>query len=227
MNRRVPAAVLVAALLVVASDIGLAQLPGTRIPGGCDVPVAQRTSDTGCYLIATLPLPQLPSGPVYWHVYSFPSRAAANGATQEPASIIVESLGTTWLLAIAGADWQASAGQRVARIGPLPVTPAKHYTARFMEAIFPPGQGLQTAVHHHSGPEAWYVVSGAQCLRTPDATKVLRKGEGGFVEAGPPMMLTSIGPDTRRALALVLHDSEQPWMTVTTEWRPTVSCPDS
>jgi mannose-6-phosphate isomerase-like protein (cupin superfamily) len=160
-------------------------------------------------------------------VYSFPSRAAANSVRQEPAGIIVESLGTTWLLAIADADWHATAGQRVARIGPLPVMPAKHYTARFMEAVFPPGQGLQTAVHHHSGPEAWYVVSGAQCLRTPDATTVLRKGEGGFVEAGPPMMLTNIGPDTRRALALVLHDSDRPWMTVTTAWRPTVSCPDS
>ena len=69
------------------------------------------------------------------------------------------------------------------------------------------------------------MVSGAQCLRTPDATSVLRKGEGGFVAMGPPMMLTSVGPDTRRALVLVLHDSDQPWMTVTTEWRPTVSCP--
>ena len=81
-------------------------------------------------------------------------------------------------------------------------------------------------MHHHSGPEAWYVVSGAQCLRTPDATTVLRKGECGFVAGGPPMMLTGIGPDIRRALALVLHDSEKPWMTVKTDWRPTVGCPE-
>ena len=95
-----------------------------------------------------------------------------------------------------------------------------------MEAVFPPGEGLQTAVHHHSGPEAWYVVSGAQCLRTPEATTVLRKGESGFVAAGPPMILTGIGSDTRRALVLVLHDTAQPWMTVTSDWRPTVSCPE-
>jgi quercetin dioxygenase-like cupin family protein len=95
-----------------------------------------------------------------------------------------------------------------------------------MEAAFPPGRGLQTSVHRHSGPEAWYLVSGAQCLRTPDATTILRTGETGFVASGPPMMLTSVGPDTRRALVLVLHDSKEPWMTVTTDWQPTASCPE-
>ena len=226
MTRHFIAAALGVAALVVATDAGLAQAPGARIPGGCDVPVAQRTSDTGCYLTATLVLPELPSGPIYWHVYSFPSKAAAAAAPQRPGSIVVEALGTTWQFAIADTAWQSSVGQRVARIGPLPVLAAKRYTARFMEAVFPPGQGLQTSVHHHSGPEAWYVVNGAQCLRTPDATTVLRKGESGFVAAGPPMMLTSLGPDTRRALVLVLHDSAQPWMTVTTEWRPTAGCPE-
>jgi hypothetical protein len=215
-----------AAVLVVGTDIALAQLPGTRIPGGCDVPVSQRTSETGCYLTATMQLPQLPRVPLFWHVYSYPSRAAADAIEKQPASIVVESLGTIWLFAIADAQWQAATGERVARIGPLPVLPAKQYTARFMEAIFPPGQGLQTAVHRHSGPAAWYVVSGAQCLRTPDATTVLRRRESGFVAAGPPMMLTSLGPDTRRSLVLVFHDSEQPWMTVTTDWRPVAGCPE-
>jgi quercetin dioxygenase-like cupin family protein len=219
------ALVFAAAVLVVRTDVGLAQLPGTKIPGGCDVPVTQRTGATGCYLTATLPLPLLPSVPVFWHVYSYPSRAAADAVEKQPASIVVESLGRTWLFAIADAQWRAAEGERVASIGPLPVLPAKHYTARFMEAVFPAGQGLQTAVHHHSGPEAWYVVSGAQCLRTPEATKVLREGEGGFVEAGPPMMLTSLGQETRRSLVLVLHDTGQPWMTVTTDWRPVANCP--
>lgn len=213
-------------VVLLAAGVAFAQLPGTRILGGCDVPVAQRTSDTGCYLTATLALPALPNGPVYWHVYAYPSRAAADAVPQRPASIVVEALGKVWLFAIGDAEWHTSTGERVARIGPLPLLAAKRYTARFMEAVFPPGQGLQTAVHHHSGPEAWYVVSGAQCLRTPDATIVLRKGESGFVAGGPPMMLTGVGPDIRRALVLVLHDSEQPWMTVTTDWRPTVGCPD-
>jgi quercetin dioxygenase-like cupin family protein len=225
MSRYRIATALTVAGSVISGGVGLAQLTGTKIPGGCDVPVTQRTSETGCYLTATQVLQQLPSGSVFWHVYSFSSRASAEAAVG-PGSVVVEALGAVWLYAIGDATWQSPTGQRVARVGPLPVRPAKQYTARYMEAVFPPGQGLQTSVHRHAGPEAWYVVSGAQCLRTPEATTVLRRGESGFVAEGPPMMLTSAGPDTRRALVLVLHDSSEPWMTVTTDWRPTVNCPE-
>jgi quercetin dioxygenase-like cupin family protein len=220
------AAALGVAGLLASGGAGLAQVPGTKILGGCDVPVSQRTSETGCYLIATKALQKLPDGPVFWHIYSYPSRAAAEAARIGPASIVAEAFGTVWLFAIGDATWQAPTGQRVARVGPLPVPQAKTYSARYMEAVFPPGQGLQTAVHRHSGPEAWYVVSGGQCLRTPDGTTVMRKGESGFVAGGPMMLLTGVGPETRRALVLVLHDAQEPWMTVTTEWRPTDSCPE-
>ena len=30
-----------------------AQIAGTRVPGGCDVPVDRRGAETGCYLLAT------------------------------------------------------------------------------------------------------------------------------------------------------------------------------
>ena len=94
-----------------------------------------------------------------------------------------------------------------------------------MEATFPPNQGMVTTVHRHSGPEAWYVLTGAQCLRTPEKTMVLRSGEGGFVPPGPPMVLTSIGPEIRRALFLVLHDASEPWQSNTAEWTPKRECP--
>ncbi len=220
------AAALGVASFICSGGVGRAQLPGTKVPGGCDVPVTQRTSETGCYLTATQVLQKLPTGPVFWHLYAYPTRAAAEAA-KGSAGLVVETLGSVWLFAIGDAAWQAPAGQRVARVGPLPVLPARQYTARYMEAVFPPGQGLQTSVHRHSGPEAWYLVSGGQCLRTPDATTVLRRGESGFVAGGPPMMLTSLDQDTRRALVLVLHDSAEPWMTVTTDWKPTVNCPES
>jgi quercetin dioxygenase-like cupin family protein len=85
--------------------------------------------------------------------------------------------------------------------------------------------GMLTTVHRHSGSEAWYVLTGAQCLRTPDQTMVLRAGESGVLPPGPPMVLTSIGPETRRSLVLVLHDASQRWQTNTTEWSPTQECP--
>jgi quercetin dioxygenase-like cupin family protein len=91
-----------------------------------------------------------------------------------------------------------------------------------MEAVFPPG--MQTAVHRHSGPEAWYLISGAQCLQMPDSTIIAHAGRGAVVPAGPPMRLTGMGSETRRSLVLVLHDAAQPWMTMTTDWTPEAKC---
>jgi quercetin dioxygenase-like cupin family protein len=46
----------------------------------------------------------------------------------------------------------------------------KPYTARYMEAVFPPGAQPAGSGpgHRHPGLEAWYVLSGAQCLETPN-----------------------------------------------------------
>lgn len=204
----------------------IAQRPGSNVTGGCETPVSERTAEQGCYLLATETLETLPPGQLFWHLYTYPTRAAAEAAHKASTGTIVESLGKVWLLAIAPSDWRPASGQRVAAIGPLSVAPAKTYTARYMEAVFPPRQAMRTSVHNHSGPEAWYVVSGAQCLRTPEGVQVVRAGEGGFVREGLSMMLTSIGPQVRRSVVLVLHDTSQPWMTSTTEWAPTTQCPD-
>jgi quercetin dioxygenase-like cupin family protein len=213
--------------LLLVAHAAHAQIAGTRVPGGCDVPASQRTADTGCYLLAEEPLQKLPAKEVFWHLYAYPTRAAADAARKGRTGTVVESLGKIWLFTIAGKDWRAPAGDRLAVIGPLPVAAAKRYTARYMEAVFPPQQAMRTAVHQHSGPEAWYVVTGAQCLRTPENVLVIRAGEGGFVRAGPSMLLTSLGTETRRAVLLVLHDASQPWMTITSDWTPTTTCPES
>jgi hypothetical protein len=210
-----------------AANTAIAQAPRSNVTGGCEVRAAERSAENGCYLLATESLQTLPAGPVFWHLYTYPTRAAAEAARKGSAGTVVESLGKAWLFAIAGSSWRPAAGERVAAIGPLPVMPAKTYTARYMEAVFPPRQAMVTSVHNHSGPEAWYVLTGAQCLRTPDGVQVIRAGEGGFVRGGPPMMLTSIGAEIRRAVVLVLHDSSQPWMTGTTDWTPTVQCPEA
>jgi mannose-6-phosphate isomerase-like protein (cupin superfamily) len=220
------AVLLVLATLCFAGRVE-AQLPGTRVPGGCDVPVSQRTSEVGCYLTATQTIETLPDEAIFWHVYAYPTRAAAEAVQRGAASTVVESLGRVWLFTIAAKQWQPAAGERMAVIGPLPLPrpPATRYIARYMEAVFPPAQSLRTAVHRHSGPEAWFVLTGTQCLRTPESTTVIRAGQGGFVPAGPPMVLTSIGTETRRALVLVLHDPTEPWMTITSDWTPTNECP--
>ena len=199
-----------------------AQLAGTRIPGGCDVPASERNAATGCYLVASATLGKLPSASVFWHLYRYPTRAAAESA-KGTNSTVVESLGHIWVYTIAAKEWQPSAGERVDVLGPLQVSLDKPYTARYMEAVFAPG--MQTSVHRHSGAEAWYVLAGAQCLETPDGIIVARAGEGAVVPQGPPMALSGVGAETRRSVLLVLHESSEPWMTVTSDWAPTGRCP--
>ena len=203
-------------LLVSSAAVG-------QVQGGCDTKVAERTGVAGCYLVASEQLGTLPAGPLFWHLYTYPNLADAQ-AHRVPRSTVVESLGQVWLYAIAVRDWRPAGGKRMAVVGPLPHDAGKVYTARYMEAVFAPG--THTAVHTHAGPEAWYVVAGIQCLETPDGITVVRAGEGSLVPEGPPMMLSSVGTETRRAVLLVLHDSSKPWITPAMQWKPKGLCPN-
>jgi quercetin dioxygenase-like cupin family protein len=193
-----------------------------QVPGGCNMPVSLRTSEVGCYLTATEVLGALPQGALFWHLYLYPTRAAAEAAKGQRGTV-VKSFEKVWLYTIAESEWHASSGERVATIGPLPISAGKQYTARYMEAVFPPG--MRAAIHRHSGPEAWYLVSGTQCLETPEGITVARAGEGAVVPEGPPMVLSSVGTETRRSVLLVLHDTSQPWITMASDWKPKGLCP--
>ena len=193
-----------------------------QVPGGCNTPVSQRTSEVGCYLSATEVLGTLPQDPLFWHLDVYPTRAAAEAA-KGPRGTVVESFDKVWLYTIAESEWRAPSGERIATIGPLPISAGKQYTARYMEAVFTPG--MRAAIHRHSGPEAWYLVSGAQCLETPEGITVARMGEGAVVPEGPPMALSSVGTETRRSVLLVLHDTSRPWIAMESDWKPKGLCP--
>src|SRR5438270_230035 len=90
---------------------------------------------------------------------------SADDERPAPRSTVVESQGRMWVYTIADKDWQPRSGKRVAVVGPLSVLTGRQYTARYMEAMFEPG--MRTAVHRHSGAEAWYLLTGTQCLETP------------------------------------------------------------
>jgi hypothetical protein len=68
-------------------------------------------------------------------------------------------------------------------------------------------------------------LAGVQCLETPDGITVVRAGESSLVPEGPPMMLCSVGTETRRSVLLVLHDSSKPWMMPEMQWKPKGLCP--
>jgi quercetin dioxygenase-like cupin family protein len=194
----------------------------TGVPGACDTPSARRTSEIGCYLTAVEALNAAPKDPLFWYLHTYPDRIAAENA-RPVRGTIVESQGKVWLFTMAEANWHPSSGNFVARVGPIPVTPGKSYTVRYMEATFIPG--MHTNPHRHSGAEAWFVLSGAQCLETPDGITVVRAGETALVREGPPMLLSGVGTDVRRALILVVHDSSKPWITPARDWNAKGLCP--
>jgi quercetin dioxygenase-like cupin family protein len=200
----------------------LAEQPrAANVAGGCSDPAAGRDDRTGCYLTATRRLGRLPATPLFWHVYTFPDRRSA-AAERSGRGDVVEAFGRTWLYAIEPQGWRPRRGARMAVIGPLGIRKGVTYVARYMEATFPPG--LRTGSHAHSGPEAWYVLTGAQCLQTPDRTIIARAGDSALIPEGPPMVLSSIGAETRRSVLLVLHDASRPWTGAHAGWHPPGPC---
>jgi quercetin dioxygenase-like cupin family protein len=184
-------------------------------------PVSERTGEVGCWIIADVPLSELSREAVFWHLDTYPSRAAAE-AVKGRHGTVVEALGKVWLLTIGEAGWRPSGGVRVAEIGPLLVKPTEKYTARYMEAVFIPG--MTSNAHRHPGPEAWYTTAGEVCLETPEGKILGRAGESSIVQAGSPMHLTATGTEQRRSLVLILHESSQPTTIRATDWTPKGLC---
>jgi quercetin dioxygenase-like cupin family protein len=213
-------------LLGLISAPGVLPLPraSAQMPGRCELPINERRQDVGCYVLESRSLGQLPDVQLFWHLYEVPSRADAS-AVNAPRATIVEVFGKTWLFSIAPREWQSPTGRLISIVGPLPHSAAKSYTARYLEGVIPPGE--KTPVHTHAGPEAWYLLAGAECLETPEGIMVAHAGDSAVVREGLPMMLSSVGKETRNAFALILHDSAQPWTMVMPQdgWKPAGKCP--
>ena len=181
------------------------------MPRGCSTPVSERKIEAGCYTTAETPLGRLPSSPLFWHLYAYPNRADAEAA-RAARGTVVDSHGKHWVFTIAEESWRPTAGQKVATIGPLLVATDKPYTARYLEAVFPPGsQPVGGPGHRHPGPEAWYVLSGAQCLETPNGVIRASAGETTLGPEGVPMAISDAGSETRRTVVLILHVSSEPY----------------
>ncbi len=165
----------VALLLLAACCAAPAPLTG-QTDGTC-VPAEERAGRAfGCFVTARQELGPLPATPLYWHLDTFPTFAAAESA-RGPRGTVVRSLGATWLFTIADSAWRPRRGHRVARIGPLPLVVADSFAAVYMEGVFRPG--MQTMVHRHPGVEAWYTLQGAMCLESPEGRLEQRAGEPG------------------------------------------------
>ena len=138
----------VIALAVLAPGMGdAARGEEPRMLATC-LPVSQRTGPEGCWIMAQEALGPLPQTPLFWHLSTFPTRAAAEAA-KGPGATVMEALDQVWMFSIGAARAWTPGGKSVAEIGPLPVKVGAKYTAQYMEAIFAPG--AETRPHTHPG----------------------------------------------------------------------------
>jgi len=126
--------------------------------------------------VAEKKLEQLPAGPLYWQVETFPTLAQAQAAAAE-TSLAAEVSGKAWLFTLGPKGNPTRGGGKVAEIGPVPAISAPEYLLRINHAGGPPQS--KTAVHTHPGSEAFYVLAGRLGQRTPHGV--------GYAEAGQSM----------------------------------------
>jgi quercetin dioxygenase-like cupin family protein len=159
---------------------------------------------------------------VYWqlHVYADPAAARRDGTAN---GVVTQAFAKTWLFTIGPKGSSPAPGMLAAEVGPIAVDNDTSYDAEFLQSTFSPG--MRAPVHVHSGPEAFYAVSGDTCLETPDGVQFGRgPGNSLVIRAGPPMLLVAPGPEPRRGFALILHDRSLAPTTLVHHWTPKGLC---
>ncbi len=184
---------------------------------------AGETAGPAC-LAAHQMLGSLPSDPLYWVIYTFADVESAN-RVKPPRAVVVQAFDQIWLFDVGGKGHELEGGRHMADVGPLPLDALQgDFTAEYLKSTFAPG--MTAPVHVHSGPEAFYAVSGSSCLETPDGVQVARgAGHSLMVRRGPPMLLKAIGHEQRQGFALILHQEGSPPTTLTSAWTPKGLCP--
>lgn len=190
-------------LLAVVTLASAAERQGVK----CLQDSPERRGLEGCTVLASRPFEGTVDAALYWHIDRFETLEAANQAAG-PNGVATQSHGAVWLLTVEPRPEEHEGGQHIAWIGPLELPPASHYTLRVLSTVLDPGSS--TPVHIHSGPEAWFIVSGEQCLQTEAAAHRLVTGQS-FVLASDTVhqgRITASAP--RHGFGLVLHDAARP-----------------
>ncbi len=155
----------------------------------------------------------LPAGDLFWRIDNFPSLEAAQAAAGEWA-LVAEAAGKVWLFTL-GPAGAASAGVKVAEVGPIPRVAAQSYLLRINDASGPPGAA--TPVHSHPGSEAFFVLAGEQSIRGAHGTMIVKAGqpEAGH-GAAMAMQVSSSGATDLHALVMFVVDAAQPFSSPAT-----------
>lgn len=185
----------------------------------------KRPANAPCAVLARKEFTALPGSSLVLRLENFGSVEAAQRVAT-PASSVVEAGGKVWLLTLASKGARSAGGSFVSEIGPLPPVPhASRYEMRVAEADFGPDMNamVSKAVHTHSGPEIWYLLTDEQCLELPNGALRAHAGEGMIAPAETPMQLNITGTTKRDALFVIVHDASKPATTVS-DWTPKGSC---
>ena len=186
-------------VLIFSALHALGQRPSVK----CTENSPERRGEEGCTILASRSLRIDSSKPLYWHIDRFDSLQAAKEAAG-PDGVAAEAHGSAWVLTV---ETQAEhhSQNHVVWIGPLTLPRADRYSIRVMSSLLKPGG--TTPVHRHAGPEVFYVVSGEQCLETPDSSRRLTAGE--FYVLPPDVIHRGrvAGATARRSLALSIYDA--------------------
>ena len=206
-----------AMVLMLASSSPLAQ--ATSRP--CNADGLDNGRPGPACLLAHAPLGKPGADSLYWSLYNYPTVEAARAESGNGS--VVSAFGKIWLFTVGPIGTRPPNGQHIADVGPMSVDRGVSYDTEFLQSIFSPG--MTAPVHVHSGPEAFYAVSGDTCLETPDGVQVGRgAGNSMTVRGGPPMLLMALGPEPRKGFALILHDASLPPTTLVHNWAPKGLC---
>lgn len=209
-------ATVVAALLALLafSSSALAQATSRQCSAGGE---QEEQAGPAC-LLAHQTVGKLDVESVYWSLDKYSSVEAAQRDKVGNGSII-SAFGSVWLFNVG----PLRPGAHTAQVGPILVDKNTSYDAEFLKSTFSPG--MTAPIHVHSGPEAFYAVSGDTCLETPDGVQVGRgAGNSMVVRGGPPMLLMALGKEPRKGFAMILHGASLPPTTLVYDWVPKGLC---
>jgi hypothetical protein len=172
--------------------------------------------------VAEKKVSQLPPGPLYWRVETFPTMVEAKAAVGpdgwDPASVsyatktalIAEVDGKVYVTTLGARDDATPGATRLAEIGPLPPVHASEYLLRLNYGSGPAGS--RTPVHSHPGSESFYVISGRLGQRTPEGLAYVDAGRTMSGHASDTtMQVFNAGETDLKALIMFVVDAHEPF----------------
>jgi len=172
--------------------------------------------------VAQKKIKQLPEGPLYWRVESFPTLVEAKAAVgpdgwnpaavryETSTALIAEVAGKVYVTTLGSKGASTPGGTRLAEIGPLPSIDATEYLLRLNYGSGPPGS--TTPVHSHPGSESFFVISGRLGQRTPHGVNYVDAGHAmNGHAADTTMAVFNAGNTDLQALIMFLVDADKPF----------------